>query len=397
LVKQQKTSMQQAGQKQARTAAKKFAQGISKSSDNVGKASAEVGDVPTRINSKPQMSEDNVFNSKILQTAATKLHLQDRREQHAALVVQRQWKRKMKLGREMDTNRYSTIGSVKSTKTKGSKNVIAALASKQIKAPCYFGESCLWVPYEEWETEMPPPYMYSARCMNRCEFVYIKRAYISVIFERFSPWLESRFEFFRKDVVDNLEPYVNPHDDDLDPPTKKANDLSGDCGNPLSRQGSRQSAWRRAGPTGLPVDWAIADVILPQDDPQRDHPLVEGGTHRQTLRRAAAEAAALGPALPRSLSRGDKMLKDGLRLDPLHSGQRHQVEALLGSGCTGVVSARKMQNATRHPPPQPGCCVDVSQQPPEVLQPVAQQAVASSRRSSSLGANAQRFGVFAPV
>lgn len=77
--------------------------------------------------------------------------------------------------------------------------------SKTVHAPSYFGESCLWVPLERWESEPPPLYMYNARCESLVELVYISRDTVKDIVERFSPWLPQRFESFRETVIKGMQ------------------------------------------------------------------------------------------------------------------------------------------------------------------------------------------------
>lgn len=219
-------------------------------------------------------------------------------------------------------------GTIRSSLSRvGAKNGMSlnAMQSKCLKAPCYFGESCLWLPYLEWDNpeNAPPPYMYSARCMSRCEFLYITRDSVSQLFKVFSPWLEDRFEFFREGVIEGLREkfegakFEEQHDSldaekgryvcgtvpELD---GKARDSS------VSRHSSRQNA--RLPPV---VDWALADLMLPQDD------MSLSARHYEVLKRAGA-----GPTLERTAGPTREQpgflraaRQDDVRLDQIQIGQ----------------------------------------------------------------------------
>jgi len=126
------------------------------------------------------------IDSSVLHIAFKKLHRQDERDRKAACFIQRRWRRN-------HSHRALTVGA------KG----LNTARSKFVHAPAYLGESCLWDPLDEWEYP-GKAYPYAARCDTRGEFVYMGRGDLKEIIDRFSPWLATRFEYFRLSVVDNI-------------------------------------------------------------------------------------------------------------------------------------------------------------------------------------------------
>jgi len=55
----------------------------------------------------------------------------------------------------------------------------------------------------EWDTTVHK-FTYSAKCETQVEVVYLKRRVVKEIMDIYSPWLEDRFEVFRKGVVRSL-------------------------------------------------------------------------------------------------------------------------------------------------------------------------------------------------
>merc|ERR1712232_140302 len=92
----------------------------------------------------------------------------------AATLVQRRFREKMNARRARKAAlRAGSEGSCPSGE--GVQQRLCRMLSKTVEAPAYFGESCLWVPFEEWTTAKPPMYMYSARCESRGELIQISR------------------------------------------------------------------------------------------------------------------------------------------------------------------------------------------------------------------------------
>lgn len=140
------------------------------------------------------------------------------------------------------------------------------MLSKTVEAPAYFGESCLWIPLDDWDIVPPPMYMYSARCECRGELIVIDRQDIQELISKFGPWLAERFEYFREAVV---EGYVNDG-------VGRAN-LGGLLGAPPDETSYRLP---------IPVDWAAADLDLPE---QETIP-VEAFLHMDALHRATCQS-----------------------------------------------------------------------------------------------------------
>ncbi|CAK0884447.1 unnamed protein product [Prorocentrum cordatum] len=55
-----------------------------------------------------------------------------------------------------------------------------------------------------WDTATPHKFAYSARCESLAEVVCMRRAVVKEIMDKFSPWLEDRFEVFRQAVARRL-------------------------------------------------------------------------------------------------------------------------------------------------------------------------------------------------
>lgn len=157
-----------------------------------------------------------IFDSEVLRSAESMLNRQDAAEQRAARLMQAAWRRKRELRAKMEaedsvgkttTDRFNSVHSVKSVDSAKSKarTRIDQMPSRTVEAPAYFGESCLWVPYEDWDCCAPPKYTYSATCEVRSELVYIPRSAVQDIIVQYSPWLQERFEYFRECVVRGLQ------------------------------------------------------------------------------------------------------------------------------------------------------------------------------------------------
>lgn len=128
-------------------------------------------------------------DSSLLNSAFIRLHKRDIRERRSAAYIQRRWRRK----HPPDAEQFRCH-----------QKRLSAAKTKYVHAPAYLGESCLWTPYEDWDSAPAARYPYSACCETRCEFAYLPRSAVKDIIERFSPWLGDRFEFFRQAVVKNM-------------------------------------------------------------------------------------------------------------------------------------------------------------------------------------------------
>jgi len=162
------------------------------------------------IEGKKDESQDLLeahVDSAVLHSAFKKLHRLDVREKQAARLVQRLWRHKVHV------RIHGTV-----LEPKGNVKRLSSAPSKFVHAPAYLGESCLWEPLEDWDGPAKT-YPYAARCETRGEFVYIARRDVKDIIDRFSPWLQARFDYFREAVVENIEkaelgeefsPHINP-------------------------------------------------------------------------------------------------------------------------------------------------------------------------------------------
>lgn len=117
-----------------------------------------------------------------LKVAAGALRIQDLRIKWAARLIQRRWKGK----------RLIMGGPLKPSKPSNE--------TRTVKAPSYFGETCIWEPVSQWDRRTVK-HTYTALCIVRCEVVRVQRASVKEIIERFSPWLGERFDLFRQTVV----------------------------------------------------------------------------------------------------------------------------------------------------------------------------------------------------
>lgn len=125
------------------------------------------------------------FGAGVLLEAVAKLEDHDIRVRHAVRLVQRHWRKRCH-----DGPRFTRPP--------------AQVQSTVVRAPSYFGESCLWAPFSTWGEAEVPRHAYNARCECYCEFVCVERSDIQTMIERFSPWLDERFEMFREAVLVGL-------------------------------------------------------------------------------------------------------------------------------------------------------------------------------------------------
>lgn len=199
--------------------------------------------------------------SDVMREAELKMHRNDEKREEAARFVQRRFRAKIKARRKagMATRSNTTSTASKSVEPASlHKECLTRMLSKTVEAPAYFGESCLWVPFDDWDKEQPPVYMYSARCESRGELIVISRKSIQDLILKFSPWLGERFEFFRDAVVCGLGEADNDHyhhhylgeADNTEQPSTFVDEAA------LTRQGSTKSRF---------VDWAVADLAWPEE------------------------------------------------------------------------------------------------------------------------------------
>ncbi|CAK0885031.1 unnamed protein product, partial [Prorocentrum cordatum] len=139
-----------------------------------------------------QASRACTFSSEVFRLATKELREHEARLSWCARMIQTSW-RKRKNASRSNSPRRPRAGTAHS-----------AVQTTPISAPAYFGEACLWHPIGDWETSAPDTFAYSARCESQVEVVYMKRTVVKAILDKFSPWLEDRFEVFRQAVVRGL-------------------------------------------------------------------------------------------------------------------------------------------------------------------------------------------------
>jgi hypothetical protein len=156
------------------------------------------------LSKEPQVHHNNVFDQEVFLNAYTKLKVYDLRVKHIVLRLQHNWRRRQENRVKRNSLRLARF-------TSSGLN----MRSHMVHAPCYFGESCLWVPLEQWKEDVTPKHIYNARCDKRAELVCIPRSAIESVLFRFSPWLPERFEYFRESVVEQLKKAVSREPDEI--------------------------------------------------------------------------------------------------------------------------------------------------------------------------------------
>eukprot|EP00927_Polykrikos_kofoidii_P057159 TRINITY_DN51270_c0_g1_i1.p1 TRINITY_DN51270_c0_g1~~TRINITY_DN51270_c0_g1_i1.p1 ORF type:complete len:758 (-),score=118.57 TRINITY_DN51270_c0_g1_i1:111-2384(-) len=121
-----------------------------------------------------------------LTKAAQELAKEDMKLALAAKALQRGWKNHVKKRNSESVRRKDNF------------------TSFRVVAPAHFGESCLWVPMEEWGTSKRN-FSYSARCETRSEALVISRDVVNQTCKEFSPWLEERFNKFREMMMEQSQ------------------------------------------------------------------------------------------------------------------------------------------------------------------------------------------------
>eukprot|EP00930_Biecheleria_cincta_P037001 TRINITY_DN25371_c0_g1_i1.p1 TRINITY_DN25371_c0_g1~~TRINITY_DN25371_c0_g1_i1.p1 ORF type:complete len:841 (+),score=122.54 TRINITY_DN25371_c0_g1_i1:150-2672(+) len=135
------------------------------------------------------------LTNSVFADAEQKLREQDEVETKAAIIVQRRY-RWMKMHKSLKHM-------IQSRATGGA--TISKILSRTVAAPVYFGESCLWVPFEEWSNAESLHHVYSTRCQTRGESVVVTREAVRQVITAHSPWLYDRFEQFRCTVIEGTE------------------------------------------------------------------------------------------------------------------------------------------------------------------------------------------------
>lgn len=142
---------------------------------------------------------------------------------------------------------------VQGLKNKGHENhhtrLLAEMPNKMVKAPAYFGESCLWVPFEQWNTTIRPVFLYSCRSATRGELLDIHRDAVQTVIMRFSPWMQERFELFRLAVTNQ---HLGSEEVDTHAPMEHEHVPLGNGKVPSPR---KPSHWH-------PDHWVVNDVAL---------------------------------------------------------------------------------------------------------------------------------------
>jgi len=126
-----------------------------------------------------------MFDSQSMVYANIVVKRRDQQMNRAARVIQKRWR--------AGKGQRSEKARSRPKRPKGLKN-------KRVTAPAYFGESCLWVPRDDWGIVSPPRFSYSARCQSRCEVVCIPQQAVRGLVETFSPWLGERLDTFREAI-----------------------------------------------------------------------------------------------------------------------------------------------------------------------------------------------------
>lgn len=124
--------------------------------------------------------------------ALRQLSERDAEADRAAVVIQRGWR----------SSYWGMAWALREFRTRSRRMTFHSFCSTKVVAPAFFGESCLWVPFEEWAVKDPPAFQYSVKCESpQVELTCISRAALKGIIMRFSPWLPDRLEHFRQAVL----------------------------------------------------------------------------------------------------------------------------------------------------------------------------------------------------
>lgn len=153
------------------------------------------------LQAPPSLHDDD--RTEVLKVATQKMHMQDAAKHMAAMQIQHAWRRsrvwKLSQGGAFVLRRPF------SQEFRPKPLSISTMQRQSVTAPSYFGESCLWVPMDDWDS-VAPQFIYNAWCESQVELVYISRKAVQDVIERFS--LRERFECFRLAVLDGMQELV---------------------------------------------------------------------------------------------------------------------------------------------------------------------------------------------
>lgn len=137
----------------------------------------------------------------LMTDAGRRLRLRDVAMRRSARLIQRAWRQ-----RRAERNKLKAGDQRPSTGKPRGKFGVNWMRSHLVHAPAYFGEACLWVPLDQWDT-IAPAYKYAARCESLVEQIVIPRSSLQIVVDHFSPWLGDRFEFFREAVSESMQEF----------------------------------------------------------------------------------------------------------------------------------------------------------------------------------------------
>jgi len=141
----------------------------------------------------------NLGDSYLIEAASRKIELKDQEQSHSAMIIQRCWR-----GYKVRTKKTDgAFNKIRARRVARVRTAPKTIRPKTVHAPYFFGEACLWLPYEEWTTKPPPTFRYQARCESRVEIIEIPRSLVQAVIERYSPVLRERFEVFRSAIIES--------------------------------------------------------------------------------------------------------------------------------------------------------------------------------------------------
>jgi hypothetical protein len=151
-----------------------------------------------KLKLREQEQEMANMHTGIVNKAGMRMKMFDNRLKYSAMRMQKVWRIKQQRKEQQGLPCFKPAAST----------TVQGMRSTSVQAPAYFGESCLWVPFEMWNTASPHKYEYSAKCIERTEVVLVPRSAIQDVIDQFSPWLADRLELFQKfihEAVDQSE------------------------------------------------------------------------------------------------------------------------------------------------------------------------------------------------
>eukprot|EP00427_Karlodinium_veneficum_P059746 CAMPEP_0169385086 /NCGR_PEP_ID=MMETSP1017-20121227/43866_1 /TAXON_ID=342587 /ORGANISM="Karlodinium micrum, Strain CCMP2283" /LENGTH=382 /DNA_ID=CAMNT_0009485873 /DNA_START=143 /DNA_END=1288 /DNA_ORIENTATION=+ len=164
------------------------------------------------------------FNTQVLDVARINLRHQDKEKLRVVIRLQRLWRARK--AAEVDSLKSGFLGKIRSPtpssspfRDKSDKSVDGAtlalhrMHSHMVVGPAYFGESCLWKKFEEWEIGQTQRFTYTARCESRVEVLRLERKDVQAVIDHYSPWLPERFNIFCEAVCQELARRVELQDE----------------------------------------------------------------------------------------------------------------------------------------------------------------------------------------